>query len=65
MVFSLGVVETFTYHWLFVVSYWIGWPSSPEFLSDTLLTTFKEPPRLLIVSSCPAVVIGGALIALF
>ena len=32
-------------------SYCIGWPISPEFLSDTLLTIFNDPPRLLIVNA--------------
>ena len=32
------------------MSYWIGWPISPAFLSVTLLTIFKIPPFSLIVS---------------
>ena len=31
--------------------YWIGCPISPEFLSDTRLTIFRDPPKLLIVSA--------------
>ena len=49
---SVDAVETLIYHWLPEVSYWTGWPISPEFLSDTLLTTFNDPPRLLIVNAC-------------
>ena len=30
--------------------YCIGCPISPEFLSETRLTIFKDPPRLLIVN---------------
>ena len=47
---SVAAVETFTYHWFSVVLYCIGCPISPEFLSDTRLTIFKDPPRLLIVN---------------
>ena len=50
MVLSAELVETPMNHWLLVVSYWIGCPISPEFLSDTLLTTLKTPPLLLILS---------------
>ena len=45
-------IPTLIYHWFLTTSsYWIGCPISPEFLSDTLLTTFNDPPRLLIVKA--------------
>ena len=53
MVLSVAAVETLTYHpvVLPVPIYWTGCPISPEFLSDTLLTTFSNPPLPLNVSS--------------
>ena len=51
MSLSVDAVETLTYHWLFALSHWTGWPISPEFLSDTLLTIVRVPPRLLIASA--------------
>ena len=44
MLFSVAAVATLTYHWFSVTSYWTGWPISPEFLSETLLTTLRTPP---------------------
>ena len=48
---SVEAVETLIYHWFSVVLYWIGCPISPEFLSDTRLTTFNDPPKLLMVNA--------------
>jgi len=48
---SVVAVATFTYHWEAAASYWIGCPVSPDFLSDTLLSTLRIPPLLLIVIS--------------
>ena len=46
MLFSVAADATLTYHpvVLPVPIYWIGCPMSPEFLSDTLLTTLSNPP---------------------
>ena len=53
MLFSVAADATLTYHpvVLPVPIYWIGCPISPEFLSDTLLTTLSNPPFPLILSS--------------
>ena len=51
MVLSVAAVATLIYHWFSVVSYWIGCPTSPEFLSLTLLTTLRVPPLSLTVSA--------------
>ena len=49
---SVVSIPTLIYHWfLTTLSNCIGDPISPEFLSDTLLTTFNSQPRLLIVSA--------------
>ena len=53
MLFSVDADATLINHWEFVVSYWIGCPISPEFLSDTLLTTFSTPPFALMLSGVP------------
>ena len=43
-------IPTVIYHWFLTTSsYCIGWPISPAFLSDTLLTILNGPPRLLSV----------------
>ena len=52
--FSVEAAATLTYHWVWSPSHWIGCPISPEFLSDTLLTTFKRPPLLLIAIGSPS-----------
>ena len=44
---SVEAVETLIYHLLESVLYWIGCPTSPEFLSDTLLTIERLPPSAL------------------
>ena len=54
MAFSVAAAATLTYHWLWEASHWIGCPISPEFLSDTLLTTLKTPPLLLILIASPS-----------
>ena len=50
----MAAAATLTYHWLWAESHWIGCPISPEFLSDTLLTTLKTPPLLLILIASPS-----------
>ena len=44
----MAAVPTVIYHWLFVLSYWIGCPISPDTLSDTLLSIWTIPPFELI-----------------
>ena len=51
MSLSVEAVETLINHCDSEESYWTGCPISPEFLSDTLLTTVRVPPRLLIASA--------------
>ena len=49
MLFSVAAADTWTYQLLFTSSYWTGCPRSPDFLSETLLSTVKDPPLELIV----------------
>ena len=53
MSLSVAAVPTVTYHWLWLLSYWIGCPKSPAILSDTLLSIWRIPPLLLMVISSP------------
>ena len=51
----MSVSDTLVYHCDCVGSHWIGCPISPEFLSDTLLTTVRTPPLSLIGNAVPSI----------